>query len=175
MKKMRVVLVTTALLFFSQCVFAHDGYIGDPCDPIQFPNLDTIEFVHDETLNNPGSEFKGWAFWGLQNTGTIAWTDFHIKLTTSDPAKPVIFVVDSPYEPLSSVNPFTYNLIDNDTQLNFDFPNDPVQPGSIVTFQVYTDNTAWENSTFTLCLTPTPEPATVALLGLGALLIRKRK
>lgn len=161
------------ICLFVSTAFAHDGDLVT----IIFPSMDPLSQVHDELYDNPDEIFKGWAFMGLQNNTSVAWTDFHLKLTTSDPLKPVVFVIDSPYQPLTSLTPgqYTYWLSDNDTQLNFDFTSAPVLPSGIVTFQVYTDNTAYNNSTFTICMTPTPEPATLALLGLGAVLLRKRR
>jgi hypothetical protein len=142
--------------------------------------MDMQSAVHDETVGqadpcNP--IYKGWAFMGLQNNTSVAWTDFHLKLTTSDPCQPVIFVTSSPYQPVTSIDPnyLTYALSNGDTQLNFYFTGDPVAIGQVLTFQLYTDNTAYDNPSFTICMTPTPEPTTIALLALGGLLLRKRK
>jgi hypothetical protein len=167
-------LGSLVLFFVTAPVFAHDGDLGT----ITFDDMDMQSALHDETIDNPEEIYKGWLFVGLQNNTPVAWTDFHFQLTTSDPLKPVIFVTDPPYLPTTSLTPgdYTYWLSDNDTQLNFLFTDDPVLPTGIVTFGLYTDNTAYNNPSYTICMTPTPEPTTIALLGLGGLaLFRKRR
>ncbi|MBN2212583.1 MAG: PEP-CTERM sorting domain-containing protein [Sedimentisphaerales bacterium] len=160
--------------FVSSVVSAHDaGSAEDPID-IVISGWETAEYIHVE---DPELEHKGWAFLGIQNSGSDPWGDFHIKLTTSDPLKPVIFVINPPYAPVTNLIIENVYLSEGGTQINFEFYNNPVPQYGLAIFQVYTDNTAYQNSQFTLCMTPTPvpEPVTLGLLAIGAGMVIRRK
>jgi len=114
----------------------------------------------------------------VTNTMTESWGDFHFEIyqflanvVFTDSAS--IVMKDS----LGNIySGYTYAL-DGTQKLDFYFYSNPVNPGETVTFQVYTDNTSNQNAWFGLIIypTPVPEPATLGILSLGALLLRKRK
>ncbi|MCC7146600.1 MAG: PEP-CTERM sorting domain-containing protein [Phycisphaeraceae bacterium] len=128
-----------------------------------------------------GEPFKGYVTVNLTNTGSAAWGDFHFEIF-GIPGFPsvanVSFVVDSPYEPTSSQSGLTW-AVDNvvvGATLDLFFYSDPVLPGESASFMVYTDN-ADHVPFFGVAIypTPIPEPATLALMGLGGLFISRRR
>ena len=114
--------------------------------------------------------FKGWIILTVENTGTEAWGDFHFELfQVTDPIDNVFFVVDSPNEPTSSQSDLGWSISGDGHVLNLTFYGDPVDPGDIATFNVYTDNTTDQVSSFGTSYSPTvvPEPGTFWLLTAG--------
>ena len=78
MRKLKLaatILSSIVFCLLTSPVFAHDGDLGT----ITFDSMDMQTADHDETLNNPGEIYKGWAYMGLQNNTPVAWTDFHLK------------------------------------------------------------------------------------------------
>jgi len=158
--------------------FAHDGEITIDL------NLDSgvYDWAHNELDPPENDVFKGWATVNVTNTGADPWGDFHFEIY--DPIggmniSNVSFLDTVGFEPTSSQSSLTW-IIDNDVvgaTVDLYFYSDPVMPGEQATFSVYTDNPD-HLSWFGLKLypTPVPEPATMTLLGLGAIaLFRKRK
>lgn len=114
--------------------------------------------------------FKGWILLTVQNTGTEAWGDFHFELfEVTDPIDNVFFVVDSPNQPTSTQSGLSWSLSGDGHTLDLFFYGDPVDPGEIAEFNVYTDNTIDQVSFFGTAYypTPIPEPGTFWLLGAG--------
>ena len=167
----RSILVIIALILFagfSSRVLAHDGYITTTFD----------DFTGQQYTHEDEDPFKGTLYVNVTNNTSKDWTDFHFEIVNVGwDVSQVDFIVTSPYEPTSSQSPLTWS-VDNvvvGSTLDLFFASDPVLAGNSASFTVYTDNTATQNF-FGVLLYPTPEPATVALLGLGALvLLRKRK
>lgn len=160
MKKLLVVLV--ALAFLAVPALAHDeSYVL------------SMQLGGEENLGHSDeSPFKGWANFEVTNTGSEAWGDFHFEITG-------VGVDNVDFTNYSSSQSLDWVDIDNvvvGATLDMYFYNDPVGPGETATFSVYTDNQD-ELSFFGLCVypTPVPEPATLAILSIGALLLRKRK
>ena len=101
------------------------------------------------------------------NDTSFTWTAYTIEL---DPAEPATFVPGSGSSSVFS----TVTDIDEWT-MRFDAPS-AVLPGESVTFTMQICVSDPAPHTFSLTHTPIPEPATVALLGIGALaLVVKRK
>jgi hypothetical protein len=156
-------------------VFAHDG-------SYDFGTLtlnDVLNVQHDD--QDTGNGYKGTFTVSGTNTGTEAWGDFHFAITgfmnvyftTGGGVYPKMNgVTMDPEDYVIGTNGGGYSTID------LFFYDDPVVQNEFVTFTVYTDNTAAQNSFFGICLypTPVPEPMTLAMLGLGSLglLIRRK-
>lgn len=133
--------------------------------------------------------FKGALTVTVTNTGTEAWTDFHFEIWNGfgGDATSVLFVDGGSLDPtstqvLDSWSIGTTTLADPGvaggigfSKIDLYFANDVVNVGETATFTVYTDNTAEELTWFGVAVYPTPEPATMAMLALGGLLIRRRK
>ena len=167
----RSILVIIALILFagfSSRVLAHDQYITTT-----FDNFIGQQYTHEDE-----DPFKGYLSVNVTNNTSRDWTDFHFEIIDVGWDVSNVDFIDTPgYEPNSTQGPLTW-VIDNSVvgaTLDLYFASDPVLVGESATFDVYTDNTIGQQF-FGVLLYPTPEPATIALLGLGALvLLRKRK
>jgi hypothetical protein len=149
-------------------VFAHDGSWN-----ANVISWDSVLLGHDDQ-----DPFKGWATLTVNNSMDDAWGDFHFEIY-----EPLTHYVIFPATPTPSMldgsnNPYTgYTYVNGTTTLDFYFYGNPVDPGETVTFKVWTDNTSHTHPWFGLLVypTPVPEPATIALLGLGALAVMRKR
>ncbi len=71
-------------------------------------------------------------------------------------------------------------VIDNEADhatMDLFFYGDPIAYGQKAKIRVYTDNTVSKHSSFSILAhpTPVPEPVTLALFGLGAMAVIKRR
>jgi len=177
MKKfVSLIALSLAYLVIISPASAHLAEIGGEGSEIEFPAFSEQQFVH-----NDADPWKGWAFVYVKNTGSVAWGDFHFEIYQCDvnSIENVHFTVDSPFEPISTQT-ISKVTVDNDAvgaTLDLEYYGDPVNPGEVATFQVYTDNTVDKvNFGLIICPSEVPEPATIVLLSLGgAALLRKRR
>ena len=149
-------------------VFAHDGSWNQ-----NIVSWNDVLLGHDDA-----DPFKGWATLTVNNSMEEAWGDFHFEIYQSPtyhvffPSSQTPVMLDGSNNPYTG---FTYAIAS--TTIDFYFYGNPVDPGDTVTFKVYTDNTSNKHAWFGLTVypTPVPEPATVALLGLGAISLFRRR
>ena len=175
MKRMKPALLL-ALLAFSlllgipQSVLAHDFDLGLN-DPIEITLSDVESYAHVD-----GDPFKGWLNLFVSNTGNEAWGDFHFEIyavgsiTNIENVHFLDATMTGGLDPISSQTGFVWE-IDNDAvgaTLDLYFYGDPVLPGEMAQFSVYTDNQDQLASFGTsFYASPVPVPAAIWLLGSG--------
>jgi hypothetical protein len=176
-----IILIVLCVLGFvaASPARAHDAFIV----------TDFSDFTAQEYEHTDAAPFKGVVDVTVTNTGTVAWADFHFEIFEVPgwgSVENVDFVTEiiglDDYRPRKD-DALVNFVVDNDAvgaTLDLYFAGDLVLPGETVNFKVYTDNTTDSVPLFGLIIypTPIPEPATMALVGLGALALlawRKRK
>lgn len=173
----RLLIFAILCLFTTLPVWAHDGSITLDLGLGEF-----FDWEHEDA-----DPFKGFAEVTVTNTGTEPWGDFHFEFydPLEDQDISNLAFLDSSssdpcaVDPTSSQSGLTWT-IDNDVvgaTMDLFFYNDPVFPSETATFTVYTDNTTDPLPWFGLQIypTPVPEPATIGFLGLGGLLLRRKR
>jgi len=181
-----VVLGCLIISAFTQFAFAHDGSWGDDATPL---DIDWLGSGSELDLQHIDADpWKGWASLTVRNLCGDAWGDFHLRI--KEVCSPwsrtdVIFDV-TPAPELWIKDGLTWvqytglnwTLGPDGTTLDLFFYGNPIEHGDKALIKVYTDNTSRHGDWFTMSAyaTPVPEPATIALLGIGAVaLIRRTK
>ena len=140
---------------------------------------DNDNLIHDESAV-PQLDRKGWAYFTVTNSGGADWGDYHVEIIDAEfvgaPNASGVLITDA----ISSLGSYTVGWSINTLgywQADFEFYGSPMEAGDTAVFQVYTDNTVSNVDFFGFKVypTPVPEPATMAMLGLGALLLRRKK
>ena len=129
--------------------------------------------------------FKGWLNVTVSNTGTQPWGDFHFGIYDPIGGQDISNVgfldsttVPPGFDPTSTQSPLTWtiNNVVVGATMDLYFYSDPVLPGETATFSVYTSNPD-HLSFFGVMIypTPVPEPVSIIMLGLGGLLLHRRR
>lgn len=177
---MRFAIAALAVLLLAAPVLADDATTSHV-----FASIDEqYDFEH-----NPDSvPYKGTFTVTATNSTNEDWGDFHFSLfeipgfsnttaiftdASSGGQDPTI---SAPY---AFDTPTGWAITNGGRQIDLFFYGTPVLQGATVTFVVYTDNTVAPNNPFGVSSwpSPVPEPATMALLGigLGVMVIRRNK
>jgi hypothetical protein len=164
--------------------FADDVQIGTPAIPIVFAG--TGDGVLQQFQHMDLAPFKGWANIYVYNSSNVAWGDFHFQIFSFDQSdvSQVDFISGGIYNPTSSQALGSWSINNSPAtgaMMNLYFYSDPVLPGHLANFQVYTDNTA-THANFGLAVwpTPVPEPGSLlalssGLIGIAGLALKKRR
>ena len=152
---------------------ASDSYTWTVDDPLAYD----ISYHYDADVDDSG--FKGWFTLTAYNNTAYTWDDFHFELFDFGSYNSSVIFCDSSNEncvagaqndPTANEGNITWNIYNNDKNMDIFFSDFLIAPTESVTLHVYTDNTQGSNDPFAVGYYPSvvPEPISSTLFVVGA-------
>jgi hypothetical protein len=134
-----------------------------------------VTITHDDE-----DPWYGWIKINAKNGTDAGWTGFHFEIVNDGyDVSNVDWVMDSPYEPVTSMDILSMTVDNSVTGATLDFAFDgEVAPDVYASFDLYVDNTTTPHAdSFGVLLYPTgvPEPTAMGLLAFGGLAVVLRR
>jgi len=181
------IFVCLTISVFTQYAFADDGYWGTDETPIDITGIGSGSEL-DLAEHYDADPWKGWGILTVRNWCYDDWGDFHLRIKEvcsgwnntdvifDDVQAPQLWVKEYGMGSYVQYTGLDWNIGPDGTTMDLFFYDNPIEQYDKAIIKVYTDNTSWHSPWFKIAVhaTPIPEPATVALLGLGAVALFRR-